>query len=45
MIGFNDLMTLLEDLNELMELKVEKKMRYCMERVWPREGLMGNALV
>ena len=32
-------MTLLEYLNELMELKVKKKMRYSMERVRPREGL------
>ena len=38
-------MTLLKYLNELMELKVEKKMRYDMERVQPREGLIGNALV
>ena len=35
-------MTLLE---YLKELKVEKKMRYGMERVRPREGLIGNALV
>ena len=40
-----DLMTLLEYLKELMKLKVEKKMRYSMERVRPREGLIGNALV
>ena len=31
--------------SRLMELKVEKKMRYNMERVCPREGLIGNALV
>ena len=29
----------------LMELKVEKKMRYSMERVSPREGLIGNAFI
>ena len=38
-------MTLLEYLKELMELKVEKKMKYSMERVRPREGLIGNTLV
>ena len=38
-------MTLLEYLKELMELKVEKKMRYSMARVLPREGLIGNASV
>ena len=38
-------MTLLEYLKELMDLKVEKKMRYSMERVRLREGLIGNALV
>ena len=37
-----DLITLLE---YLKELKVEKKMRYSMERVRPREGLIGNAFV
>ena len=31
--------------SSLMELKVEKKMRYSMERVSPREGIIGNALV
>ena len=35
-------MTLLE---YLKKLKVEKKMRYNMERVRPREGLIRNALV
>ena len=38
-------MTLLEYLKELMELKVGKKMRYSMERVRPREGLIVNAFV